>query len=173
MGDTSDLDRLVQDHLPATLRFAVRMTGDPDAAEEVVQEALLRVTQRWKTFRRDADFRTWLFRIVINVFRDRLRRRRLSVVSLDEEPREALDPKSVEAGEAAAAGELGRRVAEEVSRLPPRQREVLVLVAFEKLSVRETAAAVGISEQNVYATLSAARAQLKRRLAPFLGFAEK
>jgi len=60
-----------------------------------------------------------------------------------------------------------------VSRLPPRQREVLVLIVFEKLSTSETAALVGISEQNVHATLSAARARLKQRLAPYLGYAEK
>ena len=173
MGDTSDLDRLVLDHLPAALRFAVRLTGDPDAAEDLVQEALVRVAERWTTFRGDATFRTWLFRILINVFRDQLRRRPRARASLDEETTNVPDAKTIEPPDAALASELGALVAQEVSRLPPRQREVLVLIAFEGLSISETAAVADISEQNVHATLSAARARLKQRLAPYLGFAEK
>ena len=170
MGDTSDLDRLVLDHLPSALRLAVRLTGDRDAAEELVQEALLRVAKRWRTFRGESTFRTWLFRILINVFRDWLRRRTLTVIGLDDE---TLDVRTAQPHEAALADELAALVAAEVSRLPPRQREVLVLIAFERLSTSETAAIVGISEQNVHATLSAARARLKQRLAPYLGYAEK
>jgi RNA polymerase sigma-70 factor (ECF subfamily) len=169
----SELDRLVLEHLPAALRFAVRMTDDRDAAEELVQEALVRVAQRWGAFRGEATFRTWLIRILINVFRDQLRRRSLAIVSLDEEEHVASDPKAREPVEIAATGELCERVAVAVSRLPPRQREVLVLIVYEELSVAETAVLVGITEQNVYATLSAARGQLKRRLAHDLGFAEK
>ncbi|MBI2823614.1 MAG: RNA polymerase sigma factor [Planctomycetia bacterium] len=173
MGDRSSLDRLVLDHLPAALRFAVRLTGDADSAEELVQEALVRVAQRWGEFRGEAMFRTWLFRILINTFRDSLRRRRTRLAIADEEADEVPDARVVEPPEAALAGELGERVAAEVSRLPPRQREVLVLVAFEGLSVRDVAGVVGISEGNVHSTLSAARARLRERLAPYLGFAEK
>ncbi len=49
----------------------------------------------------------------------------------------------------------------------------MVLIAFEGLSIAETAVLLEITEQNVHATLSAARARLKSRLAPYLGFAEK
>ena len=173
MANSLELDRLVLEHLPAALRFAVRLTGDRDSAEELVQEALVRVAQRWGAFRGEAAFRTWLIRILINVFRDQLRRRPLAVVSLDEEENVTPDRKAREPVEIAAAGELCERVAAEVSRLPPRQREVLVLIVYEELSVAETAALVGITEQNVHATLSVARGQLKRRLARDLDFAEK
>src|SRR6185503_14261138 len=69
------VDQLVVEHLPAALRFAQRLTNDPDAAGEIVQEALCRVLKRWKTFRGQASFSTWLMQIVLNVERDRRRRR--------------------------------------------------------------------------------------------------
>ncbi|HEY4313751.1 MAG TPA: RNA polymerase sigma factor [Pirellulales bacterium] len=109
----------------------------------------------------------------INVFRDRLRQQSLDTASLDDTALDLPDVKTVAPPTAAAASELADHVAAEVSRLPPRQREVMVLVAFEGLSIAETARLLEITEQNVHATLFAARTRLKLRLAPYLGFAEK
>ena len=75
-SEPNELDRLVTQNLSAALHFATRLTGSLDAAEDVLQEALVRVARSWKSFRKEAEFRTWLFRIVINVFRDRLASRR-------------------------------------------------------------------------------------------------
>jgi RNA polymerase sigma-70 factor (ECF subfamily) len=169
----ASLDQLVLEHLPAALRFATRLTGDPHRGEELVQEALLRVVRRFATFRGDAGFRTWLFRILINVFRDRLGASQIDHVSLAENREELIDPAIAGPPEAAMAAELTGIVARQISRLPPRQREVLVLIVFEGLSSTEVAEVVGISEANVYSNLSAARARLKARLAPYFGSVEK
>jgi RNA polymerase sigma-70 factor (ECF subfamily) len=162
--DSSSLDRLVLAHLPAALRFATRLVGDPDTAEDLVQEALVRVVRSWSGFRGEAAFRTWLFRIVINVFRDSLRRSSRADESLPGAD-DVVDARLDDPAQAAATAELGQRVAHEVSRLPPRQREVLVLSAYEGLSTAEIAAVLEISEANVHSTLFAARARLKTRLA--------
>jgi RNA polymerase sigma-70 factor (ECF subfamily) len=171
--DSANLDQLVIDHLPAALRFATRLTGDADRAEELVQQALLRVVRRFSSFRGESEFRTWLLRIVINVFRDGLRAASAQLPLADESPSDLVDRSVAEPSEAAMAAELGQRIAQEVSRLPARQREVLVLVTYEGLSIRETASVVGISEGNVHSTLSAARARLKVRLARYLRPAER
>jgi RNA polymerase sigma-70 factor (ECF subfamily) len=110
---------------------------------------------------------------LINVFRDRLRGGRTLVIASIDETDETPDLRSISPPSAAAAHELAERVAEEVSRLPPRQREVMILTTYEGLSAQETAALLDITEQNVHATVSAARARLRNRLAPYLGFAEK
>ena len=55
-----------------------------------------------------------------------------------------------------------------VSSLPPRQREVLVMVAYEQMTTADVAAALGVTEHNVRANLHAARARLRERLAPYL-----
>jgi RNA polymerase sigma-70 factor, ECF subfamily len=162
----NSLDQLVREHLPVALRFATRLTGNADAAEEVVQEALVRVVRAWSGFRGEASFRTWFFGILIRVFRDRLARAGAEV-SLDDSL-SLVDSVQPRPEAAALAGELAERIAEEVSRLPPRQREVLVLSVYENLSPAEVAEAVGINVSNVYATLSLARGRLQARLASYL-----
>jgi RNA polymerase sigma-70 factor, ECF subfamily len=168
----SSLDRLVVEHLPAALAFATRLAGDPLAAEEIVQDALVRVLRSWRSFRGEAAFRTWFFRIVINVFRDSLRNS-AAKLPIDENPVEPADSAGAQPPQAAMAAELERLIAREVSRLPPRQREVLVLSVYEGMSTRDVAGVVGISEANVHSTLSAARSRLKARLAPYFKSVEK
>ncbi|MFO1092387.1 MAG: RNA polymerase sigma factor [Planctomycetaceae bacterium] len=161
--DADDLDRLVREHLPAALQFAVRLTGRIESAEDIVQEALLRVARNYQTFRGDSRFRTWLFQIIINVFRDQSKRPQ-------EEP---LPPEAVPAvldfsATSLLANELRQQIAEHVSRLPPRQREVLVLTVYEGLSVAETARVLEMSTQNVHATLHMARSRLRVELSHLL-----
>jgi RNA polymerase sigma-70 factor (ECF subfamily) len=66
------------------------------------------------------------------------------------------------------SAELSEVIAGHVSALPPRQREVLVLSAYEQLTPSETAAVLGVSEANVYSTLHLARQRLKSQLAAYL-----
>jgi RNA polymerase sigma-70 factor (ECF subfamily) len=160
-ADWSALERLVADQLPSALAFAGRLTGDPDSAEEIVQEALLRAVRAWPGFRGESQARTWLFRIIVNVFRDQISRRQPAELPADLPDQRADDP-----AELAAAIDLGRHVAELVSALPPRQREVLVLVTYEGLSIAETARLLEITEQNVHSNLHAARERLRKQLLP-------
>lgn len=164
MRDATDLDRLVLEHLPAAFGFAVRLTGGPDAAEDLVQEAMLRVARAWPGFRGESSFRTWFFRIVVNVFRDTLRRPRTEALPDDFDP---LDERGADPLDDAMARELGDLVAGHVSTLPPRQREVLVLSAYEGMSVAEISFVLGISKENTHATLHLARARLKTKLAAY------
>jgi len=164
-GSRQAFERSVLEHLPAALSLAVRLTGDPDSAEDVVQEALVRAARGWSRFRGDASCRTWLFRIVINVFRDQLNRQPTA-----ELPDELPDSRSAGLVEQVAAGELAEIIAQMISALPPRQREVLVLSSYENLDPAEIASLLDISQANVYATLHVARERLRAQLAPY--FAE-
>jgi RNA polymerase sigma-70 factor (ECF subfamily) len=163
-ADKPTLDRLVREHLPAALRFAVRLTGDLHEAEEVVQEALARAARGWDTFRGQAQFRTWLLRIVINASRDRAARARPAEAL----PPDLCDPRAAAPVEQVLAGELKERIAACVAALPPRQREVLALVVYEELTPRETAEVLQMTEDNVHATLHVARRRLRRQLAAWL-----
>ena len=71
-GNKALVERLVEEDLPRTLRFALRLTGCHDEAEEVVQEALCRAARAVDSFRGESQFRTWFYRIVISAFHDRL-----------------------------------------------------------------------------------------------------
>jgi RNA polymerase sigma-70 factor (ECF subfamily) len=167
--DRQSFDRLMLEHLPAAHRLAVRLSGDAERADELVQEAMLRASRSWRSFRGQARFTTWLFQIVINVFRDQLRARnrrlRLTDRSLDET---ILDAGAVEPRELMSGAELGELVARHVSNLPPRQREVLVLVAYEEMTPSQAATVLGISEQNARTNLHFARQTLKKQLAAYL-----
>src|SRR6187401_3087728 len=120
--DRHTVDQLVVQHLPAALRFAQRLTGDPDTAGEIVQEALCRVLKRWKSFRGEASFSTWLMQIVLNAERDRRRRR-------DQfgPPPDDIAAKTAGPNEQAVAAELGDSIRAAVNKLPDRQREVALL----------------------------------------------
>ncbi len=166
-GNQGLLDRLVAEHLPEALRFAIRLTGSPEMAEEVVQEALYRAARGRDTFRGQSQFRTWFYRIVVSAFHDQVaasaRRRG------NEELTDGLaDPRGEDPAAAAMMGELRELVARRIAALPPRQREVLVLITYEQLRPREVAEVLGISESNVNANLHYARARLREELAPYL-----
>lgn len=161
-GDRAELTRLVLEHMEDALRLATRLCGDVHQAEDVVQEALYRAARGWKTFRRESKFRTWLFRIVVNCFRDGLRSRHdWGALPLDV-PDRSSDQTAV-----FAAQELECRVRECIAALPPRQREVVVLRIVEELPASEAARIMETTEANIHATLHAARKRLKRDLMPY------
>ncbi|WP_166829446.1 RNA polymerase sigma factor [Thalassoroseus pseudoceratinae] len=163
-----EFDRLVQSHLEATLRMAIRLTGNLHTAEDVVQESLVKAARHWQSFRRDASFRTWLYRIVINTLHDfRTAEGRRQPVS---QPMNSTPIDHTRSGpdHRILQEELADMVAQRVSALPPRQREVLVLTAYEGLSIAETAATLELSEANVHSTLHIARNRLREELRPYL-----
>lgn len=153
--DRRVIDQLVLEHLPPALAFATRLTGDAAAAEEVVQDALVRVLRRWRTYRGESPFRTWFFRIVVNTHRDQHRRGRPEQTLAFDAPGAEPEP-----AEAAQSSELAERVRAEIDRLPPRQREVAVTCLAEGASPSEAAEILGITESNVNTTLHAVRKRL-------------
>jgi RNA polymerase sigma factor (sigma-70 family) len=163
-SEKASLGQIFSAHLSELLRFATRLTGNPHAAEEIVGEAMVRAVRSWNTFRSDAQAVTWLKRIVINAFRDWLAAKTVP------EPIDAdfPDPRETDPAAHAVAGELGRLIAARVSALPPRQREVVVLICYEGLSVEEVAKLLDIRESNVHATLHAGRRSLRISLASHL-----
>jgi RNA polymerase sigma-70 factor (ECF subfamily) len=160
--DRDSFDRLMLEHLSAAHRLAIRLAGDVDRAEDLVQEAMLRASRCWSGFRGQSKFTTWLFAIVINVFRDQLRKKGADE-AIDEDLRDA---RSMEPRELLSGSELAELIARHVSSLPPRQREVLVLVTYEGLSIAETAGLLQITAQNVHSNLHAARERLRTQLLP-------
>ena len=158
--------RLLRLHLPRMTRLAVRLCGDVDAAEDIVGDALLRATRHYPRFRGESAFATWLFRIVINCFRDSLRTRQARLAPSEPvgDPPDPAEPVADQVG----AAELGERVALCISSLPPRQREALVLTAFEGLASEEAASVMETTAQNVRVLVHHARTRLKKQLGALL-----
>jgi RNA polymerase sigma-70 factor (ECF subfamily) len=163
--DRTTFNRLVLEHLPAAQRFAIRLTGDVGSAEDLMQDALLKAHRSWQTFRGESRFQTWLFQIVINEFRRAVRHAASAQLA---DTSEIEDGRAMQPARSLEARELGELVAQEVSRLPPRQREVLVLITYEQLSVSEVALILNLSQQNVRTNLHYARQTLRHHLKKYL-----
>ena len=157
------LEQLLCQHHDSMRRLAIRLTGSPESADEVVQEGLLRVVRGWGGFRGQSTFKTWATRVLLNVFHDWLEKRRPSGPIDD-----VSDPRQADPALSAMAEELRRYVAKRVSALPPRQREVLVLTFYEGMTAEEVAGLLEIEVSCVYANLYQARRRLRAELAPFL-----
>ena len=158
------MDEVLEEQLQAMLSFAIKLSGDISTAEEIVQDALVRAVRSWSSFRNESSVRTWLFRIVLNVYRTR-GTARPATISLSQD---LYDPRGIDPAGAALNKELAGLIAARIAALPPRQREVMVLVACEGWSPREAAEVLETTEANVYATLHVARQRLREDLTPYL-----
>ena len=137
-------------------RYVLMATGDPSEAEEIVQEAFLRLV-RWRPDSEHATPRNWLFKVARNLIIDRRRRHGPGA---GPEP-----PGAVATPEVALAGkELRRRVLVIIHRLPETQRECLTLREFGDFSYAEIAAHLGISVDQVKVQLFRARQRLRVEL---------
>jgi RNA polymerase sigma-70 factor (ECF subfamily) len=121
------------------------------------------MVRSWDRFRGQSAFKTWAIRILLNVFRDWSAKQR-DWLPLEDVP----DVRQMEPVSCAMAEELRRFIAQRVSALPPRQREVLILLVYEGLSADEVGQLLDMQLANVYATLYQARQRLRVELAPFL-----
>jgi RNA polymerase sigma-70 factor (ECF subfamily) len=160
--DPAAMRELVARKLPRLLALAARMLGDRAEAEDVTQDAFIRVWKhagRWQPGAARVD--TWLHRIVLNLTYDRLRRMR-------PETREDLPEQAdtaLAADDAISRSETRERLHQAMARLPARQREALVLNYYQELSNVEAAASMDISVDALESLLSRARRNLRGMLA--------
>lgn len=167
-GSEPDFRRLAERHLSRILSLAGRITRNPADSEEIAQEALLRVWVHAARWRPKAAFRTWLYRIVVNLCLDRARRPAFAALDDVAEP---IDPGPDPARQAESA-EMTRIVAAAVTELPKRQRAAIALTHFEGLSDVEAADVLGTSVGGVESLLVRARRTLRERLGRHIRDAE-
>lgn len=161
-GDSSALGCLARRHQQRMLALAYRVLGRWDLAEDVVQEAFLRVWRAAAQYRPQARLTTWLHRIVINLCLDARRRAARSPAPLVDPAAGGTSPSHVSTME---SRELGDRVRRAVEALPERQKMAVILHRYDGLSHREVAEATGWSESAVESLLVRAYASLRVSLA--------
>lgn len=160
-GDAKAFREIVALHLPICLAIARRVLRDNAEAEDVAQDALVRLWRNAATLELGpGGLRPWLRRVVFNLSIDRTRSsRRTSVV---EDVPEAAEPASQL--RQISERELSARVQKALDGLPERQRVALTLFHFEGLSQSEIAATLEISDEAVESLLARARRALKSEL---------
>jgi RNA polymerase sigma factor (sigma-70 family) len=164
-GDPAAVRALVARKLPRLLGLAGRMLGDPGEAQDVAQDAFLRVWKQAPNWRPgQAKFDTWLHRVAMNLCYDRLRRRR-------EQPTDA-PPDRPDEGPAPDRGllaaETGVRVNAALQDLPERQREAIVLCHYQELGNIEAAQVMGVSVEALESLLGRGRRTLRAALADLM-----
>src|ERR1700722_9602033 len=141
-GDESAFRTMIARKLPRIHALSLRLLGDSGEADDVAQDAFLRAWRQARDWRPgQARFDTWLHRVVLNLCYDRLRKRREILVP---EPPEQADP-TPSIDSRLESDETARRVRVALSRLPPRQRDAIMLHTYQELSNTQTAQVLGVS----------------------------
>lgn len=144
-------------------RTAYGLTGDSQAAEEVLQDTFLRAYRHRATLRTDISPAAWLHRVAMNLCYSRLARRRLAIEPIDEVAvgvRDGAPGPEIHAERA----ELRASIRAGVAALPPKHRSVIVLYYLHELSLAETAAFLGLRLGTVKSRLHYALKGLQDRL---------
>lgn len=162
--DQAAFEQLLDRHLAPLQGFLYRLTASTADADDLAQEAFLRIwqhAQRWQPDR--VKFSTYLYRIARNLAIDAHRRRRDIVASAA-----ALVDESPSAGDLMDATTRRRHVRRAVADLPERQRTALVLCQFQGMTNLEAASVLEVSVDALESLLARARRRLKRTLKPLL-----
>lgn len=162
---TVEISQLVDQHYESVFRFAYRLSGTSHEAEDISQQAFLDAQRKLDTLRDPDKVRAWLFMIVRNLYRRRIRDR----VTHGEVALEVLaDPVDQKRGsdervEQALDSESLQQVLNE---LPEEFRSVLLLFYFRELSYREIAEQLDVPIGTVMSRLSRGKKQLRERISP-------
>lgn len=174
-GRRDEFERLVLLHERRIYNVALKLTGDEDEAAELTQETFVRAYKAWGRFRGEAGTYTWLYRILINLNKDRIaaiakqRERETSLTPTEdlEGQYELPDPSADVAGVVEQA-DFQARLRQAILDLPEGYRECVVLKAMEGLSYQEIADAMGITVEAVRSRLARARQHLRQALESYL-----
>ena len=166
-GDARAFDELYGNHRSGVWRFIRRSVGDAAAADDVFQECWSRVVTHRESYRPEARFATWLYRIAHNCCMDHWRKngRRGSRETADDEAiAAAADDAGSEPLAAALAGERSERLAQSLERLPQEQRAAFLLYVEGGLTVAEIAESTGVNPETAKSRLRYAAAKLRQSL---------
>jgi RNA polymerase sigma-70 factor (ECF subfamily) len=172
-GDRSAFDALVGLYDQNVLRLALQVVGSPEEARDLYQEAFLKVYRSLRHFRLEARFSTWLYRVVMNVCLDHLRRqntrKEVAVPPADDGEPEYFqtvpdDRPTLNPERATHSKEIARRIQAALNRLNPRERMVFELKHYQGLKLRVIGEMCKTSEQTVKNCLFRATQKLRTEL---------
>lgn len=152
----SETSWLIAREIPRLRRYALALTGDATAADDLVQDTLERAITKRHLWRRRGSLRSWLYRILYNVFLNQAgrRRRRQAEIELDEAPPLGVRPRH-------DARLVCRDIAEAMLSLPAEQRAAIALTAIEGLAYDEAAEVLGVPVGTLRSRLSRGRDRLR------------
>jgi len=167
--DPVAFEQLVAEYGDRVYAIALRLTGSPSDAEDVMQDALLDAFRGWSQFRGEAKPSTWLYRITVNAAAKRARTRKEPADLVEPVDEQAIADWSSDAAQVFARAEIRQEIEAAIARLPWEVRTVVVLRDVQGQSTAETAAVLEFSEAKVKSCLHRGRVILRRELGRLLG----
>jgi len=161
------LERAMTQYGKATYNFAFRLTANEADARDLTQDAFIRVYRAWRSFVPGTSFLSWIYRIVTNLHRDELRRRKgryQEELPEDNAPQEfgGHRPLAVTPIDDYVERQVGEPLSKALAQLSADQRQVVILADIEEYSYQEIADIMGCSIGTVRSRLHRARALLRR-----------
>jgi RNA polymerase sigma-70 factor (ECF subfamily) len=151
-----EFERIVMPEAPRLLRFARRLTGEMHAADDLVQETLLRAWRNFRQFQEGTSARAWCYRIMLNAFYGQGRKVRAMPATVPLEDRVLVG--------ATSPGIENVEISQALDALPPEHRTVLLLGIVEGFTCREVAEILSVPIGTVMSRLSRARQSLREKL---------
>jgi len=171
ISELDDIDELVRTHRARLLRFVTYATGDPDLAETVAQDALLRAYNGRANFRGDCSVNTWLTGIALNLLRDHQRTgkfkfwRKIKTTAIDVQEMASFIPAgSSSPEEQLLAKEKVKYLKEVIETLSPNQRTVFLMKFSEEMTVADISEVLGMPMATVRTHLHRALCAVRSRL---------
>lgn len=162
-GDTMQLEQLIRTHGEELLRLAYTYVKNQQAAEDIVQDVLLKAFEQQEKFRGEASYRTYLFRMTINRSYDYLRSWSYKNTILIEKIQQIFKGTKSAEQEVLVLTE-NRLLGEAVLNLPMKYREAIILYYYKELKIEEIADLLACSDNTVKTRLRRGREKLKQTL---------
>lgn len=156
-----DIERIIKEYGDSLLRMCMIYLKDRALAEDAVQDTFIKVYQKYHTFNKDSEEKTWIMRIAINTCKNYMR------TSWFKRVKTGLDLETISEDEVDVSlleQEMQKQILQEVAELNYKYKEVIVLYYYQELSTKEIAKILGIKEGTVRVRLQRARQKLNVQL---------
>lgn len=167
-GDVSSFEQLINQYQKMAYNVAYRIMGNEEDAKDMTQEALIKVYKKLKTFRMDASFSTWLYRIVMNTCKDDLRKKKMKTISIDKtydtgsgEVQMEIEDDKLGPEDRLIQKETQGFVQEALQEIPEANRIVLVLRDIKGMSYDEISEVLDLPKGTVKSRINRGRQALK------------
>ena len=167
-GDRMAFRDLVLEHSHAMFRLAWRLTGDQNAADDIVQEAFIKAWQKIGNFRMESSFRSWINRITVNTAMDYLRKQSRNAARTTTEPEWERTTAGSETPKHDVQIDIQQQTHAAMMQLSERERAALMLRHFEGHSIKEIAQILDITTDACKQTIFRAVKKMRAELAPLV-----
>ncbi len=164
-GDVRAFAQLVEKHKDRAYTLALRIVRNHEDAEEISQDAFVRVYNSLKDFKGKARFTTWLYKIIYNTAISRFRKKEIDSFSMDDSPlKESLHEEKVDGLDILHRSERKKIILSALDRLRPDERAALTLFYMNENSIKEIEEITGLTASNIKILLFRGRKKLLSEL---------